>query len=182
MGGTEGDDFWDLLVGGREMYRVSLPGDNPDFAPRLFCISNATGAMRLEEIFDFVQSDLKSEDVMMLHTSSTIFVWIGKQCTKDEQIAGMETSTKYIYAGKAPEGTPVAVVKEGREPWFFTSHFLNWQPAAASSEVDDASDSGDVQLVQVAPLQVDDASDSGDVQLLLVGPLQVDDASDSGDV
>ena len=52
---------------------------DPHFEPRLFQVSNSTGALRCEEVFQFEQEDLCEEDVMLLDTFHTVYVWVGEQ-------------------------------------------------------------------------------------------------------
>lgn len=40
-------------------------------------VSNATGRMKVEEVPAFAQADLADEDVMLLDTYTTVFVWVG---------------------------------------------------------------------------------------------------------
>lgn len=43
-------------------------GEEPFHLPRLFECSNQTGQFRITEVYDFAQSDLDEEDVMLLDT------------------------------------------------------------------------------------------------------------------
>lgn len=53
--------------------------------PRLFQVSNATGALKVDEVFDFHQDDLIEEDVMLLDSYGEIFVWVGKLAHPEEE-------------------------------------------------------------------------------------------------
>lgn len=43
--------------------------------------------MEVEEIIDFGQDDLIGDDVYYLDVFTTIYVWLGKDSTKDERVA-----------------------------------------------------------------------------------------------
>ena len=46
---------------------------------RLFEISNITGTVKVDEVHNFSQEDLLDDDVMMLDTFTTVYIWIGSQ-------------------------------------------------------------------------------------------------------
>jgi Gelsolin repeat len=57
--------------------------------PRLFQISNATGKLNVEEIENFDQSDLCADDVMLLDTHTTVYIWIGSGSNETERKEAM---------------------------------------------------------------------------------------------
>lgn len=125
--GQEIDEFWDAL-GGQAEYASSPLLQNPDYDPRLFQISNTSGALRIEECCDFTQEDLMDEDVMLLDTVSTVFVWIGNGANKEEKEHAPQIAQDYIDAatdGRDPD-TPIVIVKAGAEPLLFTCQFVGW--------------------------------------------------------
>ena len=65
-------------------------------SPRLFEVSNATGNLVWEEIFDFDQDDMDEDDVMVLDTFDTIYIWVGNGARKDEKLGTVqEISVSY---------------------------------------------------------------------------------------
>lgn len=84
--------FWDLL-GGYKNYAKSEILENPEieFTARLFHCSNARGKFHVEEIVDFNQNDLESDDVMILDAFTEIFVWLGRASNTDEKKSALET-------------------------------------------------------------------------------------------
>lgn len=52
---------------------------------RLFQMSNASGRFTVDEIPDFTQQDLVSDDVMILDVWDTVYVWIGEGANKQER-------------------------------------------------------------------------------------------------
>lgn len=48
-------------------------------------MSNASGRFTVDEIPDFTQQDLVSDDVMILDVWDTVYVWIGEGANKQER-------------------------------------------------------------------------------------------------
>jgi len=136
--GKEKDDFWTLL-GGKQEYISKQEEAVPGFEPRLFQCSNASGNFDTEEIFDFTQEDLISDDIMLLDAWTEIFLWIGNGANVDEKKAALEMAIKYLQnspGGRTVEGTSILTVKQAFEPPLFTSHFI-WDHDKAKSGIDD---------------------------------------------
>ncbi|XP_066975023.1 villin-1-like isoform X2 [Macrobrachium rosenbergii] len=127
--GHEKEDFWTVL-GGKESYASSakLKEDSPSHAPRLFQCSNASGVFKAEEIINFSQSDLIDDDVMLLDTWDTIFLWIGHNSNKAEQRQAETLALEYLRTDPAGRGsgTPIVKLKQGFEPPNFTGFFGIW--------------------------------------------------------
>lgn len=91
--GEEPQIFWDAL-GGKKEY-VSVKDEKDDTMdvrpPRLFHCSNDKGYFYAEEVFDFTQDDLEEDDVMILDTFKTAFLWLGKDCNAVEKKEGLLT-------------------------------------------------------------------------------------------
>jgi len=81
-----------------------------------------------EEIINFAQVDLVDDDVMLLDTGNTIFLWFGAQSNKEEQSQSVKLAEKYLKTD--PSGrdsdTAVLIVKQGYEPPTFTGFFGAW--------------------------------------------------------
>ncbi|XP_015782794.1 adseverin isoform X2 [Tetranychus urticae] len=127
--GQEKSDFWDA-IGGQQAYSQEklLESSEPPHPIRLFQCSNSKGYFYLEEIYDFNQTDLIEEDVMLLDTWDTIFVWIGSKSNTEERNRTIETVEDYLRAD--PTGrdleTPIVIVKQGSEPPNFVGFFGSW--------------------------------------------------------
>jgi hypothetical protein len=48
---------------------------------------------------NFTQNDLVPEDVMMLDTYDSIFIWIGKDSNKDERDKAVQMVMEYLRTG-----------------------------------------------------------------------------------
>ena len=109
--GSESDEFWDLL-GGKKEYDHVLTSEYADFDPRLFQLSDASGDMRLDEIFNFHQNDLYEEEIYLLDARSTLYVWIGLHSSVEEKKAALDCAKKFLEAqvdGRS-KGVPIVQV------------------------------------------------------------------------
>jgi hypothetical protein len=74
----ERDEFWTVL-GGKQPYniekRIKLSAHTP--VARLFEVSNSSGKVNVNEVYNFTQDDLNPTDVMILDVWDSVFVWIG---------------------------------------------------------------------------------------------------------
>ncbi|KAG7250301.1 hypothetical protein CRUP_014231, partial [Coryphaenoides rupestris] len=83
--GKEPASFWSAL-GGKKDYQTSKSLQNAVKAPRLFGCSNKTGRLIVEEVpGDFNQSDLATDDVMLLDTWDQVFLWVGNDANTVEK-------------------------------------------------------------------------------------------------
>ncbi|CAM9773741.1 unnamed protein product [Ectocarpus sp. 12 AP-2014] len=127
--GSEPEAFWDAL-GGMGEYPKSSEAEEVSQEPRLFQVSNATGKLAVTPVCNFDQSDLCADDVMLLDTVSSVFVWVGPQANETERSESMNVAQQYINTasdGRSPD-TPVLQVAAGNEPPLFTQHFRGWDP------------------------------------------------------
>eukprot|EP00039_Didymoeca_costata_P010163 m.136190 g.136190 ORF g.136190 m.136190 type:complete len:840 (+) comp14725_c0_seq1:125-2644(+) len=129
MEGRETADFWDAL-GGKTKYGTSdaVSGENSR-EPRLFQCSNNKGYFYAEEIFDFDQTDLIEDDVMLLDAYNEVFVWIGNGANVEEREQSLKLAQEYVKEDPSErkiDDTTFLVIKQGNEPPSFTCHFLAW--------------------------------------------------------
>lgn len=126
--GQESEDFWTAL-GGKTSYTNVAPVDDGVFEPRLLHCSNVTGVFKIEEVFNYTQEDLISEDIMILDVYSDVYVWVGKESNKQEKDQAFQAALDYV--ANAPDGrdkdTPIYRIEEGNEPRPFTAAFLDWK-------------------------------------------------------
>lgn len=131
--GSEPPRFW-VPLGGKVPYAnsVQLQSDDQEHEARLFECSNASGNFRCDQILNFDQNDLDEDDVMLLDTSSELYLWIGGGANKEEKKEAMITALKYLGTdptGSRDPNTPIVTVKQGFEPPTFTGWFGVWDPA-----------------------------------------------------
>ncbi|OIT28462.1 PREDICTED: villin-2-like [Nicotiana attenuata] len=131
--GTESSTFW-FALGGKQSYTSKKVASEVARDPHLFAYSINKGKFEIEEIYNFSQDDLLTEDVLLLDTHAEVFVWVGQSSDPKEKQSSFEVGQKYIEMAASLEGlspnVPLYKVTEGNEPCFFTT-FFSWDPAKA---------------------------------------------------
>ncbi|TQE11751.1 hypothetical protein C1H46_002593 [Malus baccata] len=91
--------------------------------------------LKVEEIYNFTQDDLLTEDILILDTHAEVFVWVGQCVDSKEKQNAFEIGKKYIALAASLEGlapnVPLYKVTEGNEPRFFTTYF-SWDLSKAT--------------------------------------------------
>lgn len=133
--GTETSAFW-FAVGGKQSITSKKVTNDIVRDPHLFTLSfNKAGKLQEEEIYNFGQDDLLTEDILILDTHAEVFVWIGQNVDPKEKQNAFEIAQKYIEKAGSLEGlspyVPLYKVSEGNEPCFFTTYF-SWDHAKAT--------------------------------------------------
>ncbi|KAL1555334.1 Villin-3 [Salvia divinorum] len=133
--GTESSSFW-FPLGGKQSYTSKKITSDVVRDPHLYGFFFNKGKFEVEEIYNFSQDDLLTEDILILDTNAEVFVWVGQSVDSKEKQNAFEIGQKYIELAASLEGLPPKVplykVTEGNEPSFFTSYF-SWDPAKASA-------------------------------------------------
>uniref|UniRef100_A0A674NW28 Scinderin like b n=1 Tax=Takifugu rubripes TaxID=31033 RepID=A0A674NW28_TAKRU len=127
--GKEPADFWSAL-GGKKEYQTSTGLKKMVKPPRLFGCSNKTGTILVEEVpGDFTQSDLATDDVMLLDTWDQIFLWVGKDANDEERKEAPRIAKDYVNTDPSGrKGLPITTIQQGEEPSTFTGWFHAWDP------------------------------------------------------
>ncbi|KAL3632481.1 Villin-3 [Castilleja foliolosa] len=133
--GTESSSFW-FALGGKLSYTSRKVSSEVVRDPHLFAFYFNKGKFEVEEIYNFSQDDLLTEDILILDTHAEVFVWVGHSVDPKEKQNAFEIGQKYIEMAASLEGLPPNVplykVTEGNEPCIFTTYF-SWDPAKASA-------------------------------------------------
>ncbi|PWA86451.1 villin headpiece, Villin/Gelsolin, ADF-H/Gelsolin-like domain protein [Artemisia annua] len=91
---------------------------------------------QIEEIYNFSQDDLLTEDILILDTHLEVFVWVGQSVDSKEKQTAFDIGQKYIELASTLDGlsptVPLYRVSEGNEPNFFTT-FFSWDSAKANA-------------------------------------------------
>lgn len=132
--GTESSTFW-FALGGKQSYTSKKSTQDIVRDPHLFTFSLNKGKFEVEEIYNFCQDDLLTEDMMVLDTHAEVFVWVGQSVDSKEKQMAFEFGQNYIDMASSLEGLPPKVplykVTEGNEPCFFTTYF-SWDSTKAT--------------------------------------------------
>ncbi|KAK7244543.1 hypothetical protein RIF29_39367 [Crotalaria pallida] len=133
--GTESSAFW-FAVGGKQSFTSKKVTNDIVRDPHLFTFSFNKGKLQVEEVYNFSQDDLLTEDILILDTHAEVFVWIGHSVDPKEKQNAFEIGEKYISVAASLEGlsphVPLYKVTEGNEPCFFTTYF-SWDHAKATA-------------------------------------------------
>ncbi|XP_057467993.1 villin-2-like [Actinidia eriantha] len=134
--GTENSSFW-FALGGKQSYTSKKVSQEIMRDPRLFTYSfNKAGKFEVEEVYNFSQDDLLTEDILILDTHAEVFVWVGQSADSKEKQSAFEIGQKYIGVAASLDGlspyVPLYKVMEGNEPCIFTSYF-SWDPVKATA-------------------------------------------------
>ncbi|GFP92221.1 villin-3 [Phtheirospermum japonicum] len=146
--GTESSSFW-FALGGKLSYTSKKVSSEVVRDPHFnFCLVLTfpllmdmlshvlPGKFEVEEIYNFSQDDLLTEDILILDTHAEVFVWVGYSVDSKEKQSAFEIGQKYIEMAASLEGlspnVPLYKVTEGNEPCIFTTYF-SWDPAKASA-------------------------------------------------
>ncbi|XP_035271568.1 scinderin like a [Anguilla anguilla] len=121
--------FWTAL-GGKKPYQTSVALQKVIKPPRLFGCSNKTGRLIAEEVpGEFTQSDLATDDVMLLDTLDQIFLWVGKDANEVEKKGSEKIAKDYLECDPSGRtGIPVVTLNQGSETPTFTGWFQAWDP------------------------------------------------------
>ncbi|KAB2046319.1 hypothetical protein ES319_D01G224900v1 [Gossypium barbadense] len=132
--GTESNAFWSAL-GGKQSYTSKKASTETVRDPHLFTFSFNKGKFEVEEVYNFSQDDLLTEDILVLDTHAEVFVWVGQSVDTKEKQNVFEIGQKYIGLAASLDGlspnVPLYKVSEGNEPCFFTT-FFSWDSTRAT--------------------------------------------------
>ncbi|XP_058738233.1 villin-3 [Vicia villosa] len=132
--GTETSAFWSA-VGGKQSVTSKKVTNDIVRDPHLFTLSFNKGKLQVEELYNFCQDDLLTEDILVLDTHAEVFVWIGQCVDTKEKQNSFEIAQKYIEKAASLDGlspqVPLYKVTEGNEPCFFTTYF-SWDHAKST--------------------------------------------------
>ncbi|XP_065213354.1 villin-1-like isoform X2 [Planococcus citri] len=127
--GHEKNEFWKQIGGSNEYARnKKINVEHESRSVRLFHCYNASNNLKTEEIMNFQQSDLVSEDVMLLDNIQTVYVWIGELVKNEEKKHAYDTAVEYLKRDASERNlkTPTIVIREGHEPVTFVGFFETW--------------------------------------------------------
>jgi len=103
-------------------------------AIKLYRVTDASGETEIKEVMEkpLKRKQLESEDCFILDTGpSGIFVWTGKDCTKNEKKEAWKHATDFLTARGYPDYTAVTQVNEDGETPLFKENFPDWPVANA---------------------------------------------------
>lgn len=97
----------------------------------LYHVSSDSGKLVVKKVATapFNQDDLQSGDCFIVDNGAArrIFVWKGKQASKDERSGAMNNAVKFIEDHGYHAATKIQVMGEGAESVIFTQYFKDWK-------------------------------------------------------
>ncbi|KAM7505452.1 hypothetical protein LguiB_004356 [Lonicera macranthoides] len=134
--GTESSTFWAPL-GGKQNYSSQKESKEHVRDPHLFAFSFSKEGKFIDEVYNFSQDDLLTEDILILDTHAEVLVWVGQSVDPKDKQNVLEIGQKYIDMAVSLDGlsprVPLYKVMEGHEPCFFTTYF-SWENAKAIAQ------------------------------------------------
>ncbi|ESO84882.1 hypothetical protein LOTGIDRAFT_221805 [Lottia gigantea] len=97
---------------------------------KLMRVSDASGQLEIEEKGSkpLKRTDLDSNDCFILDSGpSGIFVWVGKNCTKNEKNSAWQNALEFLNQRGYPKWTPISSLVEGAETPLFKQYFSSWE-------------------------------------------------------
>ena len=85
---SEPAEFW-TAIGGKAAY---FSPASKRAQPKMFIVSDASGAVECDEVFEVVQDSLRPLESHILDAGDVIYVWFGPQCTVREEKWAMQTA------------------------------------------------------------------------------------------
>jgi len=97
--------------------------------PKLFCVSDAEGELRVEEILGSLeQTDLLPKEVCILDCFDKVFIWNGKEASEAEKASSEGFAKKFLETD--PRGrsidTPIISENQEEESDDFKAYFPEW--------------------------------------------------------
>jgi len=128
--GSEDPEFWEAL-GGKGDVAEHEPGSDEAWEVEdkhvLFRISDETGAHEFtKEAEGKVSRDLlKSDDSYVYDAGHELFVWVGKDSSREEHKYAMQYAQDYLVQNDRPHWLPLSLVHEGGENAEFEQLFVH---------------------------------------------------------
>ncbi|NXX59866.1 VILI protein, partial [Scopus umbretta] len=121
------------VLGMKSDIKAATPDDKVDqklkSSLKLYLLSNASGNLVIQEVAirPLTQDMLLHEDCYILDQGGLkIFVWKGKNASKEEKQQAMSSALGFIKAKNYPDSTSVEVENDGSESSIFRQLFQKW--------------------------------------------------------
>ncbi|XP_062124110.1 gelsolin isoform X1 [Drosophila sulfurigaster albostrigata] len=129
--GAEPEEFWDELSGEGQYDRSLEDRSAPLLEPRLFhCRLSPRGRVKVEEVAQYQQEDLDTDDVMLLDAGDEIYVWVGSGATQEENAKIFDMVKRYIEVEpteRTMDTVTIVRISQGLEPRSFKRMFPSWE-------------------------------------------------------
>ncbi|XP_075037159.1 villin-1 isoform X2 [Mixophyes fleayi] len=149
------------VLGDRREIRAPISDDVVDQAAKgaikLYQVSDASGNLMVQEVATtpLTQDLLNSNDCYILDQSGIkMFVWKGKDASKEEKSQSMQRALNFIKAKNYPPSTNIEVQNEGSESAVFKQLFQKWNTKNQTTGFGKTSTVGKVAKVEQVKFDV----------------------------
>lgn len=123
--------FWNIVGDKSGVKSAAEGGDDhkvgakETHVKKLFKVSDASGALQMTEVASgaFQKDLLDPNDVFIVDTEASLYVWVGLGATKDEKASAFKYANDYLAKAGRPLTTPVVRIVEGSTNPGFESAF-----------------------------------------------------------
>jgi villin 1/advillin len=115
--------------------------DAPKAVPKLVELSDSSGSLQTRVVAEgkLEYKDLNENEVFIVDTVQSLFVWIGGKASKEERRNGMKHGVQYASDNGYGVGCAIQVQKQGSETTIFKGYFKGWPDARKAKNSDDVS-------------------------------------------
>lgn len=124
------DEFWKILGGSEKDVQPASEHEEEEAEINaakciLFQLSDASGKLEFKKVAEkeLKKDMLDSNDVFIVDSNISIFVWIGKGASKAEKSNSMKTADEYLKTSGKPSYTPITAISEGQIDFAFDACF-----------------------------------------------------------
>lgn len=114
----DNEDFWDALGGKgyiKEASEYEPDESSLEMETEMFVIAEVDSILRVDKCDGVEKANLEPGNVFMVDTGKTIFVWIGEESSKREQLHAMSMVQDHIQGLKREMNTNVVRILQGQE-------------------------------------------------------------------
>jgi len=116
--------FWEYLGGKKAISANAAAQSAPQVAPKkLLKLTEKGTDIKAVELDLVSQDQLESKDVFILDNGSHIFIWVGKDASKEEKSRALGFATDYLVKYNRPKNLPISRIVEGHENDAFLQSF-----------------------------------------------------------
>lgn len=112
----DNDEFWSAIGGKEDIQGVIQDGEanlDQDLETKMYILSDVDSILKVEEC-EASRDNLVSDDVCMISSGKTIYVWLGNSSSSREQNQAMILAQRHV-AGLGLQYVDIVRVKEGQE-------------------------------------------------------------------
>jgi hypothetical protein len=132
------EEFWGFFGGRPDAINDEEEAKEvPQVELSLHHISDASGVTEIKEVGrgKLDKSKLNSDDAFILDAGGQLFVWIGKNSTKNEKREAMAYAVRYLGDQGRAADVPIARVIDGQEPQEFWQAFKGQVCGGRSTQI-----------------------------------------------